>query len=139
MYNYAENVVGTVGNSTRARVTVAAKNDVCISLGEDTSHECKKYEVVIGGSSNSESSIRYNNHGQEQTRVDGPVLCGYNNTRVFELDWSDGQNLKVFKADGQTGEMLEFMSCKLNGTQINTMSVATCNGSKGIWHVQLLL
>ena len=45
MYNYAENVVGTVGGSRRARVTVSAKSDAYIGLGEDISHESKKYEI----------------------------------------------------------------------------------------------
>ena len=90
MYNYAENVVSDVGNSRRARVTVAAKNDACIGLGEDTSHGCRKYEVVIGGGGNVASAIRYNNEGTEQVRVDGPILCGYNNPRIFELNWEDG-------------------------------------------------
>ena len=49
MYNYAENVVGQVGASRRARITVSARNDAMIGLGEDTRHECNKYEVVIGG------------------------------------------------------------------------------------------
>ena len=38
MYNYAENVVGNVGNSKRVRITVTAKNDAYIGLGEDTCH-----------------------------------------------------------------------------------------------------
>ena len=61
MYNYAENVVGNVGNSKRVRITVTAKNDAYIGLGEDTSHSSKKYEVIIGGTENSTSTIRYNN------------------------------------------------------------------------------
>ena len=58
MYNYAENVVGSVGPSKRVRVTVSAKNDAMIGLGESTDHQSAKYEIFIGTNNNATTGIR---------------------------------------------------------------------------------
>ena len=63
MYNYAENVVGSVGPAKRMRVTVSAKNDAMIGLGESTDHQSAKYEIFIGTNNNATTGIRYNNQG----------------------------------------------------------------------------
>ena len=48
-YDYSKGVVGLVGDSTVARISVAANNDAHIGLGETEKHTSDKYEVVIGG------------------------------------------------------------------------------------------
>ena len=58
MYNYAENVVGSVGPSKRVKVTVSAKNDAMIGLGESTDHQSAKYEIFIGTNNNATTGIR---------------------------------------------------------------------------------
>ena len=60
-YDYSKNVVGPVGKATVARFTVAANNDAHVALGENSQHNCKKYEVVIGGWGNGASALRYGN------------------------------------------------------------------------------
>ena len=54
-YDYSKNVVGQVGNKKAVRITVAAKNDAHVGLGENNEHNCKRYEVVIGGWGNGAS------------------------------------------------------------------------------------
>ena len=63
MYNYAENIVGSVGPSKCVRVTVSAKNDALIGLGESTDHQSEKYEIFIGEKNNSVTGIRFSNQG----------------------------------------------------------------------------
>ena len=48
-YDYSSNVVGQVGSAKIARITVAAKNDAHIGLGENNQHDCNRYELAIGG------------------------------------------------------------------------------------------
>ena len=60
-YNYSKNVVGQIGKAIKARFVIFANNDAHIALGESTEHNCKKYEVVIGGWGNTASVIRHRN------------------------------------------------------------------------------
>ena len=90
LYDYSKTVVGQVGNKKVARITVAARNDAHIGLGENNQHNCKKYEVVIGGWGNGASALRYGNQGPAMGKHQGKVLGGLNEPRTFELDWSDG-------------------------------------------------
>ena len=60
-YNYSKGVIGSVKNSRKARITVYANNDAHLALGENTNHDCIKYEIVIGGWGNSRSVIRNGN------------------------------------------------------------------------------
>ena len=60
-YNYSKNVVGQIGSAKRILITVLANNDAHIALGADSSHNCAKYEIVIGGWNNSRSALRNGN------------------------------------------------------------------------------
>ena len=60
-YNYPKGIIGNVGNSKKARITVHANNDAHMALGENTDHHCTKYEIVIGGWGNGRSVIRNGN------------------------------------------------------------------------------
>ena len=62
-YNYAKTVVGQIGSAKRILVTVKAKTCALIALGADSSHNCAKYEFVIGGWTNTASCIRNGNKG----------------------------------------------------------------------------
>jgi hypothetical protein len=50
-----------VGNKKKARISVKANNDAHMALGENSTHGCNKYEIVIGGWGNGQSVIRYGN------------------------------------------------------------------------------
>ena len=139
-YDYSRNVVGPIGDAKMARFTVSANNDAHIALGENSQHNCKKYEIVIGGWGNSASVIRYGNQGASQAQDNNRILGGYDGPKSFELDWSDGESLKLSSIEAIEGKtQIRVMKCKLDPTiPINTMCVSTGWGSRGTWKVQLI-
>ena len=67
----------------------------------------------------------------------GNVLDGYGNPMTFELDWSDGQTLKV------SSEEKIYFECSMEipltpDIQIKTMAVSTGWGSEGNWVITFL-
>jgi|ERR1712038_1701 len=63
-YNFEKNKVGKVGDHKAARITVAADGDALIGLGKNNKHNGKKYIIVLGGSENTWSGIKYGEKGE---------------------------------------------------------------------------
>ena len=62
-------------------------------------------------------------------------MDGYYNPKTFELDWSNGQTLKVFEIEGENSDLI--LEAPLHQTiQIRDMSVSTGSGSEGNWKVE---
>ena len=113
-----------------------ASNDAHIAIGADDQHEGKHYEIGIGCWGNTKSIIRYENQGENKAEKEQTVLGGIEQPKTFEVDWSDGENIKVSTVDGDALTLL--MQCKQDLTiPIKTMCVCTGFGSTGIWHIEL--
>ena len=52
-----------ITNMDHVLIEINATNDAHIALGEDTSHDGKHYEIILGGWNNNKSVIRAQNQG----------------------------------------------------------------------------
>eukprot|EP00941_MAST-03F_sp_MAST-3F-sp1_P001215 g1215.t1 len=131
--HYRYELAGNVSQMRSILVKVTAKNDAHIALSEGTFHSSKKYEIVIGGWSNSKSVIRLQNQGRAEVVSGAKPFLNKDVAKDFWISWNDSF-LRVGR--GTTVGTGEFMSVPLvDGKKINYILVATGWGATGNWVV----
>ena len=116
--------------------TVDANNDAHIALGEDTNHDGKHYEIVLGAWRNTRSRIRGANQNPTLDEYIGSILQpGVD--RKFRLSW-DISELKVEVQGGSKWfEIMKFSDRDTSSYnhKIKNMMIATGWGATGEWGV----
>lgn len=85
---------GDISKQLHVLIEINATNDAHIALGEDTQHDGKHYEIVLGGWSNSKSVIRTKNQGDN--------LVEYN-SKIFGNNLVRGLKYEYFKVITSNG------------------------------------
>ena len=112
-----------------------AKNDARIALGEDTNHNGKHYEIVLGGWGNTHSRIRGANQNPTLASYNGDVLHS-GEDRLFRISW-DKTMLKVEKATTSGWHSIMLFSGRDTSSYnwtINHMMISTGWGAAGSWY-----
>ena len=127
-------MVGPVGNHKVVRFWVAATADASITLTPDTDFSKGLHHYThLGGQGGLGSYLTYG--GPERPIHIGELLGGLQQFRMFELDWSDGENFKVWSIEGNDAEVV--MQMPLDKTyELNVLSVRTFSGSTGTWFIE---
>ena len=115
-----------------------ANNDAHIALGEDTNHNGKHYEIVLGGWGNTHSRIRGGsvaNQNPTLASYDGSVLHSEED-RLFRISW-DNTMLKVEKATTSGWHSIMLFSGRDTSSYnwtIKHMMISTGWGAAGSWY-----
>jgi len=105
-------VVGPVGDHKVVRFWVAATADAGITLTPDTdfSKDLHHYTHLVGQGGGDESLLSHGRNGGDGKNTSygqsGKLLGGLQQFRMFELDWSDGENFKVWSIEGNDAEVV---------------------------------
>ena len=85
---------GDISKQLNILIEINATNDAHIALGEDTEHDGKHYEIVLGGWSNNKSVIRAKNQGDNLVEYNSKIF-GNNLVRGLKYEY-----FKVIRSDG---------------------------------------
>jgi len=92
-YNYIK-MGDDITNMDHVLIEVNATNDAHIALGEDTSHDGKHYEIILGGWNNNKSVIRAQNQGNSLVE---------HTEKLFNQDLVPGLTYKYYVVTNSNG------------------------------------
>ena len=116
--------------------TVDAKNDAHIALGEDTDHNGKHYEIVLGGWQNTRSRIRGANQNPTLDEYIGQILKS-GQDRKFRVSWDKSELRMEVQGGSKWFEIMKFSDRDTSSYnhEIKYMMILTAWGSSGEWKV----
>ena len=129
--------MGAVGHLNSIVFTVDAQNDALVALMSGcASHDCPKWEIVIGGWANTQSVLRTENLMTPlATSAGAPLAPGV--ARTFWVAWS---GLSVRVGTGPTVGTGQFMAATRTAADpggaafsVTQLSVSTGWGASGVW------